>query len=87
MRRFLLSIGVLGEEGARQFAAMPMPEPVPAPAVPDTDNDFFYANQIRATTGYRPRSGGAIRCLNQNRGRRGRNISRPAGPSLRSRAG
>jgi len=54
MRRFLLSIGVLGEEGARQFAAMPEPEPVPAPAVPDTDNDFFYANQIRATTGYRP---------------------------------
>jgi pimeloyl-ACP methyl ester carboxylesterase len=54
MRRFLLSIGVLGEEGARQFAVMPEPEPVPAPAVPQTDNDFFYANQIRATTGYRP---------------------------------
>jgi pimeloyl-ACP methyl ester carboxylesterase len=54
MRRFLLSIGVLGEEGARQFAAMPVPEPVPAPAVPQTDNDFFYANQIRATTSYRP---------------------------------
>jgi pimeloyl-ACP methyl ester carboxylesterase len=54
MRRFLLSIGVLGEEGARQFAAMPEPEPVPAPAVPQTDNDFFYANQIRATTSYRP---------------------------------
>ena len=50
MRRFLLSIGVLGEEGARQFAAMPEPEPVPAPAVPHTDNEFFYANQIRATT-------------------------------------
>jgi pimeloyl-ACP methyl ester carboxylesterase len=54
MRRFLLSIGVLGEEGARQFAALPEPEPVPAPAVPQTDNDFFYANQIRATTSYRP---------------------------------
>jgi hypothetical protein len=33
---------------------MPEPEPMPAPAVPQTDNDFFYANQIRATTGYRP---------------------------------
>ena len=54
MRQFLLSIGVLGEEGSRQFAAMPEPDPVPAPAVPETDNDFFYANQIRATTGYRP---------------------------------
>jgi pimeloyl-ACP methyl ester carboxylesterase len=54
MRRFLLSIGVLGEEGSRQFAAMPEPEPVPAPAVPQNDNDFFYANQMRATTGYRP---------------------------------
>jgi len=54
MRRFLLSIGVLGEEGSRQLAAMPEPEPVPAPAVPQTDNDFFYANQIRATTSYRP---------------------------------
>jgi pimeloyl-ACP methyl ester carboxylesterase len=54
MRRFLLSIGVLGEEDARQFAATPVPEPVPAPAVPQTDNDFFYANQIRATTSYRP---------------------------------
>ena len=54
MRQFLLSIGVLGEEGSRQFAAMPEPEPLPAPAVPVTDNDFFYANQIRATTGYRP---------------------------------
>jgi pimeloyl-ACP methyl ester carboxylesterase len=54
MRRFLLWIGVLGEEGSRQFAAMPEPEPMPAPAVPQTDNDFFYANQIRATTGYRP---------------------------------
>jgi hypothetical protein len=54
MRRFLLSIGVLGEEGARQFAAMPEPELVPALAVPQTDNDFFfYANQIRATTAYR----------------------------------
>jgi pimeloyl-ACP methyl ester carboxylesterase len=54
MRRFLLSIGVLGEEGSRQLAAMPEPEPVPAPVIPVTDNDFFYANQIRATTGYRP---------------------------------
>ena len=54
MRQFLLSIGVLGEEGSRQFAAMPEPDPVPAPAVPETDNDFFYANQVRATTGYRP---------------------------------
>jgi pimeloyl-ACP methyl ester carboxylesterase len=54
MRRFLLSIGVLGEEGSRQFAASPEPQPVPAPAVPETDNDFFYANQLRATTGYRP---------------------------------
>ena len=54
MRRFLLSIGVLGEEGSRQLAAMPEPEPMPAPAVPQTDNDFFYANQIRATTSYRP---------------------------------
>ena len=54
MRRFLLSIGVLGEEGSRQFAAMPEPEPMPASAVPQTDNDFFYANQIRATTDYRP---------------------------------
>jgi clorobiocin/coumermycin A biosynthesis protein CloN7/CouN7 len=54
MRQFLLSIGVLGEEGSRQLAAMPEPDPVPAPAVPETDNDFFYANQIRATTGYRP---------------------------------
>ena len=54
MRRFLLSIGVLGEEGSRRFAAMPEPDPVPAPAVPETDNDFFYASQIRATTGYRP---------------------------------
>jgi pimeloyl-ACP methyl ester carboxylesterase len=54
MRKFLLSIGVLGEEGSRQLAAMPEPDPVPAPAVPQTDNDFFYANQIRATTGYRP---------------------------------
>jgi pimeloyl-ACP methyl ester carboxylesterase len=54
MRKFLLSIGVLGEEGSRQLAAMPEPTPVPAPAVPQTDNDFFYANQIRATTGYRP---------------------------------
>ena len=54
MRKFLLSIGVLGEEGSRQLAATPEPDPVPAPAVPETDNDFFYANQIRATTGYRP---------------------------------
>ena len=54
MREFLLSIGVLGEEGSRQLAAMPEPDPVPAPAVPQSDNDFFYANQIRATTGYRP---------------------------------
>jgi pimeloyl-ACP methyl ester carboxylesterase len=54
MRKFLLSIGVLGEEGSRQLAAMPEPDPVRAPAVPETDNDFFYANQIRATTGYRP---------------------------------
>jgi pimeloyl-ACP methyl ester carboxylesterase len=54
MRRFLLSIGVLGEEGSQQFAAMPEPEASPAPAVPETDNDFFYANQIRATAGYRP---------------------------------
>jgi pimeloyl-ACP methyl ester carboxylesterase len=54
MRKFLLSIGVLGEEGSRQLAAMPEPDPVPAPAIPETDNDFFYANQIRATTGYRP---------------------------------
>src|SRR5664279_1305696 len=30
MRQFLLSIGVLGEEGSRQFAASPEPEPVPA---------------------------------------------------------
>jgi pimeloyl-ACP methyl ester carboxylesterase len=54
MRRFLLSIGVLGEEGSRQLAAMPEPEPSPAPEIPQTDNDFFYANQLRATTGYRP---------------------------------
>jgi pimeloyl-ACP methyl ester carboxylesterase len=54
MRQFLLSIGVLGEEGSRQFAAGPEPEPVPAPQVPQTDNDFFYANQIRATTSFRP---------------------------------
>jgi pimeloyl-ACP methyl ester carboxylesterase len=85
MRRFLLSIGVLGEEGARQFAAMPEPEPVPAPAVPHTDNDFFYANQIRATTGYRldreALSRASTRIVVG-----GRNISGPAGPSLRSRA-
>jgi pimeloyl-ACP methyl ester carboxylesterase len=54
MRQFLLSIGVLGEEGSRHFAALPEPEPVPAPEVPQNDNDFFYANQIRATTGFRP---------------------------------
>lgn len=54
MRRFLLSIGVLGEEGSRQLAASPEPEAVPAPPVPQSDNDFFYANQLRATTGYRP---------------------------------
>lgn len=54
MRHFLLAIGVLGDEGARQFAASPEPKAVPAPAVPVTDNDFFYANQIRATTSYRP---------------------------------
>ena len=54
MRQFLLSIGVLGEEGSRQFAASAEPESVPAPAIPRTDNDFFYANQIRATTGFRP---------------------------------
>jgi pimeloyl-ACP methyl ester carboxylesterase len=54
MRQFLLSIGVLGEEGARHFAATPEPEPVPAPDIPQSDNDFFYANQIRATTSFRP---------------------------------
>jgi len=54
MRRFLLSIGVLGEKASRQLAASPEPEAVPAPTVPQNDNDFFYANQIRATTGYRP---------------------------------
>ncbi|GAA2092963.1 alpha/beta hydrolase [Microlunatus panaciterrae] len=54
MRQFLLSIGVLGEEGSRQFAASPEPEPVPAPEIPQSDNDFFYANQIRATTAFRP---------------------------------
>ncbi len=54
MRRFLLSIGVLGEEEERAFAASPEPVAVPAPEVPQNDNDFFYANQIRATTSYRP---------------------------------
>ena len=54
MRQFLLSIGVLGEEGSRQFAASPEPEPVPAPTIPQTDNDFFYANQLRATARFRP---------------------------------
>jgi hypothetical protein len=54
MRQFLLSIGVLGEEGSRQYAASPEPVPVPAAAVPQTDNDFFYANQIRATTSFQP---------------------------------
>ena len=54
MRRFLLSIGVLGEQGSRQLAASPESEAVPAPTVPQSDNDFFYANQLRATAGYRP---------------------------------
>jgi pimeloyl-ACP methyl ester carboxylesterase len=54
IRRFVLWIGVLDEERRRQLAAMPEPEPVPAPAVPQTDSDFFHANQNRATTGYRP---------------------------------
>ena len=54
MRQFLLSIGVLGEEGSRRFAASPEPEPVPAPTIPQTDNDFFYANQLRATARFRP---------------------------------
>lgn len=54
MRRFLLSIGVLGEQGSRQLAASPESEAVPAPTIPQSDNDFFYANQLRATAGYRP---------------------------------
>ena len=45
---------MLGEEDARQFAAMPEPKPAPASAVPETHNVFFYANQIQATTGYCP---------------------------------
>jgi hypothetical protein len=44
---------------------MPEPEPVPAPAVPETDNDFFYANQIRATTGYRPDLQALLRASNK----------------------
>lgn len=54
MRQFVLSIGVLDEATAGHLATSPLPEPVPAPAVPENDQDFFLANQIRATTGYRP---------------------------------
>lgn len=54
MRQFVLSIGVLDDETARQLAASPLPDPTPAPAVPESDQDFFLANQICATTGYRP---------------------------------
>jgi pimeloyl-ACP methyl ester carboxylesterase len=53
MRQFMLTIGVRGDEGARHFAAAPA-EPAPAPTVPQTDEDFFFANQIRATAGYAP---------------------------------
>lgn len=54
MRQFMLAIGVLGDEGARHFTASPHPPTAPAPQVPRTDNDFFYANQLRATTSYEP---------------------------------
>jgi pimeloyl-ACP methyl ester carboxylesterase len=87
MRKFLLSIGVLGEEGSRQLAAMPEPDPVPAPAIPETDNDFFYANQIRATTGYRPDLKALFRGLDQDRCWRRCSLGRPACPSRRSGTG
>jgi pimeloyl-ACP methyl ester carboxylesterase len=54
MRQFVLSIGVLDEDTARQLAASPLPEPAPAPPVPERDEEFFLANQIRATTSYQP---------------------------------
>ena len=54
MRQFVLAIGVLGEEGARQFGASTHPDLAPAPKVPATDDEFFLANQLRATTAYRP---------------------------------
>lgn len=53
MRQFMLTIGVRGDEGVRHFAAAPV-ETAPAPTVPQTDEDFFYANQFRATTSYSP---------------------------------
>lgn len=54
MRQFVLAIGVLGDEGARQFAASVQPGLGPAPKVPRTDDEFFLANQLRATTTYQP---------------------------------
>ena len=54
MRQFLLTIGVLGEEGSRRLAASPEPQPEPAPETPADDNDFFYANQLRQTAAFRP---------------------------------
>lgn len=52
--QFMLSIGVLDAEGVAQMTGGLTPEPVPAPEVPENDGDFFFANQIRATTSYRP---------------------------------
>lgn len=54
MRQFMLAIGVLGDEGARQFGASAHPDLAPAPKVPETDDEFFLANQLRATTSYQP---------------------------------
>lgn len=54
MRQFVLAIGVLGDEGARQFGASAHLDLAPAPKVPETDDEFFLANQLRATTGYSP---------------------------------
>ena len=54
MRDFLLTIGVLGEEGSRRLRGKPLPEPQPAPTIPADDLDFFYANQIRETARFDP---------------------------------
>lgn len=60
MREFLLTIGILGEEGSRQLRGKPVPEPHPAPAVPADDLDFFYANQVRETAQFEPDLGALV---------------------------